>query len=102
MLVFPTNEWSCDAPGLPKKTIGSSGARCVKVQLDTKFTPRSRSFMRSFESSPASADDDDERGDGERSERGDDEQAELHGAPPRSGVVGTIETPDCEESVCAA
>ena len=57
VLVFPTNEWSCDAPGLPKKTIGSSGARCVKVQLDTKFTPRSRSFMRSFESSPASADE---------------------------------------------
>ena len=32
---FPTKLWSCDAPGWPGKTIGSSGARWLKAQLST-------------------------------------------------------------------
>ena len=36
---FPTNVCWCDAPGLPGKTIGSSGAWCEKRQFSMKFTP---------------------------------------------------------------
>ena len=36
---FPTNVCWCDAPGLPGKTIGSSGAWCEKRQFSMKLTP---------------------------------------------------------------
>ena len=36
---LPTKLWSCEAPGRPGKTIGSSGARWLKPQALTKFTP---------------------------------------------------------------
>src|SRR2546425_134630 len=38
---LPTKLWSCDLPGWPGKTIGSSGARWLKRQLLTKLTPAS-------------------------------------------------------------
>ena len=53
---FPTNVCWCEAPGLPGKTMGSSGAWCEKRQFSMKFTPtRSARETSSPGASPASA-----------------------------------------------
>ena len=54
---LPTKVWSWEAPALPGKTIGSSGARWLKRQVSTKLTPRrsARDAASPFFPSPASA-----------------------------------------------
>src|SRR5262245_58861073 len=42
------NVWSCDLPGCPGKTIGSSLLRWLKRQPLTKLTPRSRTSDSAF------------------------------------------------------
>src|SRR5436305_14308006 len=44
---LPTKLWSCESPGFPGNTIGSSGARWLKRQVLTKLTSR-KSAMRAW------------------------------------------------------